>query len=189
MKALLHIRKRLIPVGAALVAAIALGLVTTPAANAYDSIIISGQYQVLNPDITCETDFDASGRATTKSIRIGDVTMFSPRSNQQASYQAILYRWTSTGWVKDWTLPETFGTTAGVMPNPYTITLPLSSDAYYSVVMVYRYYWNGVVEKSGGSNAATHQMYFQQDKGSITTMGFGATGNWCHMNVNSSPFA
>jgi hypothetical protein len=183
MTALLQTSRRLITVATVVTAAAVLGLALSPAARA-DSIVINNAYQVLNPNVTCETDFDATtGNAIAKSISLGDVTMFSPRYNQTVSYQPILFRWTSSGWTLDYQMQEIFGNTNGVMPNPLKFTLPLGTTSYYRVAIRYRWYWNNTVEQTGYVWAGTHLMEFVIDSGGLFGMSYGDSGDWCHMNV------
>jgi hypothetical protein len=178
-----HITRIAVAAAAALV--VLGGLAAAPAAYA-DSYLISPNYLVQKPDITCVTDFDAAGNVTAKEVDLTTATMYSPRSNQAVSYIATVWEWTASGWGKPISLPEQFGNTNGVLPNGYHFTIPASTTSYYRVSVVYRYWWNGQIEKSANLWAGTHLMFFEQDTGHGTAFQYGDSGDWCHMNVNQA---
>ena len=123
---------------------------------------------------------------TSKEIDLNTGVMYSPRSNQTVSYIATVWEWTAAGWSRPVSLKEQFGNTNGVLPNGYHFNLSPTTTSYFRVSIVFRYWWNGQIEKSANLWAGTHLMYFEQDTGSGFRFQYGASGDWCLMNVNQA---
>src|SRR5215208_1170521 len=165
---------------AAVVAVAAVGLGTASVARADGSYDFGQGYTVNNPDVTCQTTFDANGNLAKRQVLVNAPTMFSPISNQRVSYQPILNRWDGSAWVTAAVYPEVFGTTAWKMPGNYGFNVSTTGASYWRVSIKYRWYWNGTVSRFQHIWAGTHQLLFMRDGYQPT---WGNSGNFCYLYV------
>lgn len=164
----------------AVVVAIVVGLATAGVARADGSYNFGQGYMVDNPDVTCQTDFDASGNVAKRNLYVDTPTMFSPISNQRVSYQPILTRWNGSAWVNMVIYPEVFGTTAAQMPGNYGFNVPLTGAFYWRVSIKYRWYWGSTVSRVQHLWAGTHQLFFVRDG---YTPVWSTAGSYCLLNI------
>lgn len=155
------------------------GAVAVPSARA-ESIVFSNSYAVINPMVTCEARFGSTGSLIDRDIYPGTPTMSSPRYDQRTSYEPILWRWSGAQWQKILSYGQVFGSTAWEMPRNFGFNLPVSGDYYWRVSIVYRWYWNGVPERTEHVWAGTHALLFTRDGYQPV---WGQTGSYCLMNT------
>jgi hypothetical protein len=159
------------------VAAVASLAVASPAKADYGF-----SYSHTDPSVSCNISKNAYGQVVGRTITITAPVIFSPRTNQQVSYQPYLYHWDGAKWVFDVAAPAIGGVTGSYMlpdSNGFTIN---AAGKYYRVAIAYRWFWNGGVEASQFTWAGTHTQFITQDLGnSVTSMGYGTTGDWCYM--------
>ena len=57
----------------------------------------------------------------------------------------------------------------------------VNTPGYYRIAIKYAWYWNGLVEQSQYAWAGVHTQFFTHTNGSVTTMGYGITGDYCYI--------
>lgn len=162
---------------AALVVALAL---VAPSPAAAD--VSFGTYSHSDPAVTCEVDFNASNQVVSRSISIESPLITTPRSQELASYQVLVYRWNGSTWAYDNQLAPLGGMASvlgGSMPDNSGFTV--NTPGYYRIAVKYRWYWNGSLERYQFAWAGTHTQFFTKSVNATTNMWYGNTGSYCYI--------
>ncbi|MDX6510900.1 MAG: hypothetical protein QOE36_404 [Gaiellaceae bacterium] len=162
------------------IGALVLGLMQAPSAGA---ALVIGTYSHSDPLVTCEIDYNASNQITHRSIAIETPALNTPRSQQQASYQPMVYRWNGSVWAYDNQLNPIGGFAAFNSGNNLGVYMggnggfTVYTPGYYRIAIRYQWYWNGVVERSQFNWAGVHKQFFTKPG----VWGNGSTGDWCYI--------